>query len=100
MVSSSTITYSLNEPLFLPCIFKGEEWEGYLKEAQKKEKIPVLIGLFLDEYLAVYFFICAFWLSSTGCAGYLLSLSFVSTSKLLGFMISTQGCSLVQGTEM
>lgn len=40
MVSSSTITYSLNEPLFLFCIFKGEEWEGYLKEAQKERKKP------------------------------------------------------------
>jgi len=90
---------------------KGEEWETYLKEAQKKtpknkqkkktkkKKSSVLIGLFLDEYFAVYFFICAFWLSSTGCVGYLLSLSIVNTSKLLVFMTSTQGCSLVQGTE-
>lgn len=106
VVSSSTIIYSLNEPLFLLCIFRGEEWEGYLKEAQKKrkgkrkKKSPVLIGLFLDEYLAVYFFVCAFWPSSTGCVGYLLSLPFVSTSKLLVFMTSTQECSMVQGTEM
>lgn len=109
MVSSSTIIYSLNEPLFLLCVFDSEEWEGYLREAQKKkkekkhqrkkEKTPVLIELFLDEYLAVYFFICAFWLCSTGCVGYLLSPSFVSTSRLLVFMTSTQGSSLVQGTE-
>lgn len=55
----------------------------------KKKKSPVLIGLFLDEYFAVYSFICAFWLSSTGCLGYVLSLSFVSTGKLLVFMTST-----------
>lgn len=38
MVSSSTIIYSLNEPLFLLCVFDSEEWEGYLREAQKKKR--------------------------------------------------------------
>lgn len=81
MVSSFTIMHSLNEHLSLLCVFKGEEWE------ERLNKSPVVICLFLDEYLTVYFFICAFWLSSTGCLGYTLSLSFV-ISKLLVFMTS------------
>lgn len=93
MVSSFTIMHSLNEHLSLLCVFKGEEWE------ERLNKSPVVICLFLDEYLTVYFFICAFWLSSTGCLGYTLSLSFV-ISKLLVFMTSIQGCSPVQRTEM
>lgn len=70
MVSSSAIIHSLNE-----FVFKGEEWEGCLN------KSPMVIGLFLDGYLTVYFFICAFWPSSTGCLGYILSLSFVTQAS-------------------